>query len=263
MNSTRRVRHMDSGAVSVLATTYVLSLISLIMLNVSFNPLKATLVFMLMLFNALSLTKVHLRLISRPRPLDYALLIINLLPYSYLLYIKYGLLGVTPSIGLLLIFVIETLRGKGRGAVANVAGTVLMASVYLPWYIMMGGSLHPVVFYIDIVWLTYHAFSSTYVEGKLPFRLIKPWVSSLVWFTSLVLVTYVVIGYLDTSVYYFIPLIEPTIRAIHALWEDKLNPNEVRLRIRRIGWGGLAESLLLLLLLVLILLQLKALLPLG
>ena len=245
---------MDSGAISVLATTYILSLISLITLNVSLNLLRVTLVFMFMLLNALSLTRVHLRLISKPRTIDYALLIINVLPYSYLLYTGYDLLWITPSIILLLIFIIEAIRGRGRSTAANVTGTVLMASVYLPWYIMMGGLIYPIILYISTVWLAYHTFSSTYVEGKLPFRSIKPWVSSVFWITSLVLLTYLVIGYFNTSAYYFIPLIEPTIRAIHALREGKLNISEVRLRIRRIGWSSLAESILLMILLLTLLL---------
>ncbi|WP_156769822.1 hypothetical protein [Caldivirga maquilingensis] len=243
---------MDSGAVSALATTYILSLISLITLNTSFNPLRITLVFMLALLNIMSLTRVHLRLISRPRFIDYVLLMINILPYSYLLYTGYDLMWIIPSLIFLLIFIIEAIRGKGRSTVANITGTVLMASVYLPWYIMMGGLIHPTILYISTVWLAYHAFSSTYVEGKLPFRSIKPWVSSVVWSASLVPVTYLVVNYLNLNIYYFIPLIEPTIRAIHALWESKLNTSEVRLRIRRIGWGSLIESIILMLLLLLI-----------
>jgi len=235
----RRSVHFDSGAVSALASSYVASLVTVLILG-PVNLVRLILVAGLFALNITSLTRVHLRLVSRPRLTDYSLFAVNVVPYAYLLYSRPPV-WLTISVAPLVLFMLEVAKGRGRGALANVAGTVLIASVYLPFYALMGGTVSMPVLYAALTWVAYHAFSAVYVEGKLPFRSVKPWLSSVLWF--MVMPPLVALAITHLNWYFTIPLIEPSIRAIHALGEGKIDRNELRVRIRRIGFGSLAESL--------------------
>jgi len=234
----RRSVHFDSGAISALASSYVASLVTVLILG-PINIVRLILAASLFALNITSLTRVHLKLVSRPKLTDYAIFMVNVVPYAYLLYPRPPAWLVVSVIPLVL-FIIEVARGRGRGALANVAGTVFIASVYLPFYVLMGGTVSIPVLYAALTWVAFHAFSAVYVEGKLPFRSVKPWLSSVLWFMVMPPLAALAITYLNW--YFTIPLIEPSIRALHALGEDKIN-GELRVRIRRIGYGSLAESL--------------------
>lgn len=250
-NARHRV-HVDSGAVSVLLGTFILSLATIIIMNRwSVNLVRVILVLGLVILNAVSLTRVHYRLISRPRPMDYLLFLLNVLPYSYVLYPNPPLWLIIP-ITPLLVFILEALRGRGRGALANIAGTALLASTYTPLYVIMGGSFSIIILYVALTWLAYHTFSAVYVEGKLPFRRIKPWLSTVTWFTLMIPIVVIAIVFMG-NVLLIIPLIEPSIRAVYAAGEGKINASELRVRIRRIGYGSLVESVVLMALLVVLL----------
>jgi hypothetical protein len=235
-----RRTHFDTGAISTLITSYVASLVTVLVLG-PIDIVRLILVAGLFALNVTSLTRVHVRLVSRPRSTDYALFTVNVAPYAYLLYPRPPAWLVIPAI-LLALFIVEVTRGRGRSALANVAGTALIASTYLPFYALMGGAISIAVLYIALTWVAYHAFSAVYVEGKLPFRSVKPWLSSALWFT--VMTPLAALAVIRLSWYFAMPLIEPSIRAIHALGEGKID-RELRTRIRRIGFGSLAESLVL------------------
>lgn len=235
-----RRTHFDTGAISTLITSYVASLVTVLVLG-PIDIVRLILVAGLFALNVTSLTRVHIRLVSRPRSTDYALFTVNVAPYAYLLYPRPPAWLVIPAI-LLALFMVEVTRGRGRSALANVAGTALIASTYLPFYALMGGAISIAVLYIALTWVAYHAFSAVYVEGKLPFRSVKPWLSSALWFT--VMTPLAALAVIRLSWYFAMPLIEPSIRAIHALGEGKID-RELRTRIRRIGFGSLAESLVL------------------
>ncbi len=128
---------------------------------------------------------------------------------------------------------------------ANVSGTALIASTYLAWYTLMGGILINLFVAVSIVWVTYHAFSALYVEGRLPFRRggVKPYHSSMLWFISLPALAYGL--YITSGTLSLAVLIEPSLRALIAIKEDKLSMGDLRRRIREIGIGLLIESLVL------------------
>lgn len=232
-------RHVDAGALSILLTTYGMAVASSAIIHM-LSALRLIGLTLVALVNVLSLSRVHLRLISRLRPIDYLLLLINIAPYTYVL-IKAPLM-LMPSIALFTLFTYEALRGRGRGPLANVTGTVLMASVYGPWLILLNIPITPNTLYVWFLWMSYHAFSSTYVEGRLPFRDVKPWASTVVWLTLATPVAYMAYS---LGPLHLVPLIEPTVRAIHAIAEGKIKPSEVRVKLRRVGFGSLAESLVL------------------
>jgi hypothetical protein len=237
--------HVDSGAISVIIVTYGLSLGSAALLS-GLNLIRTLLTTLLVAINLLSLVRVHLRLVSKPKPMDYALFVVNVVPYTYLLFPTprpWLLLSLIP----LLIFVIEALRGKGRGAVANIAGTALLSSTYLPWLAMMGITPSLTIIYAAIIWVGYHVFSAIYVEGKLPFRAIKPWFSSLWWLT---LTSF--LAYLTMSSKLYLAMMEPTARAVIALREGKINRNGLRENMRRIGIMSLIESIIMAVMLLLL-----------
>ena len=236
----RRRAHFDTGAISTLISSYAASLVTVLVLG-PVNPVRLILVAILFALNITSLTRVHVRLASRPRLTDYALFTVNVAPYAYLLYPRPPAWLVIPAI-LLALFVVEAARGRGRGALANAAGTALIASAYLPFYALMGGVVSIAVLYTALTWVAYHAFSAVYVEGKLPFRSVKPWLSSALWFT--VMPPLAALAVIRLSWYFTMSLIEPSIRAVHAPGEGKID-RELRARIRRIGFGSLAESLVL------------------
>ncbi|WP_243669237.1 hypothetical protein [Vulcanisaeta sp. JCM 16161] len=136
------------------------------------------------------------------------------------------------------------MRGRGRSAVANVSGTALIASTYLAWYVLVSGNLVIKVIVVSILWVTYHAFSALYVEGKPPFRQsVKPYHSSILWFISLPALAYGL--YIVSGLLPLVVLIEPTVRAFIVTKEGKLPMNDLRRRVRRIGVGLLIESLVL------------------
>lgn len=123
---------MDSGgAFSAIMITYALALSTAVELG-GLNPVRVVLVTLLVAANVASLVRVHLRLVSRPRKSDYALFLINVAPYLYVLYVAppqpWLALSVIPPLA---VFLWEAFHGRGRGAVANVAGTALLASAYL------------------------------------------------------------------------------------------------------------------------------------
>ncbi len=245
-----RVVHVDTGALSLLITNYFLSLISVAVIEgFGINIIRVILVTGLAALNIMSLIRVHLSLISRARLRDYLLLLVNILPYAALL-IRLGTWLLIPAV-LLLLFIIEALRGNGRSIIANVSGTALIASTYLAWYVLMGGELMGRVIMASLVWIIYHTFSALYVEGKLPFRQgVKPYHSSLLWFVSLPTLIYGLLinsGLLSLAV-----LIEPSLRALIAVREGKLPMGDLRRRIRRIGIGLLFESLALAILVLLL-----------
>lgn len=154
-----------------------------------------------------------------------------------------GIWVVIPLIPLAL-FMAEVMRGRGRSVMANVSGTALIASTYLAWYTLMGGILINLFVAVSIVWVTYHAFSALYVESKLPFRRgIKPYHSSMLWFISLPALAYGL--YITSGTLSLVVLIEPSLRALIAIKEDKLSMGDLRRRIREIGIGLLIESLVL------------------
>lgn len=237
--------HVDSGAISVIIVTYGLSLGSAALLS-SLSPVRALLTTLLVAINSLSLVRVHLRLVSKPRSIDYALFTVNVAPYAYLLYPApqpWLLLSLIP----LLIFMMETLRGRGRGAAANIAGTALLSSTYLPWLYMIGITPSPMIIYIAIIWESYHIFSAIYVEGKLPFRSIKPWVSSLWWLVLATLLMYLTINYK-----LYLAMMEPTARAVIALREGKIGHSNLRATMRKIGIWSLIESIIMTIMLLLL-----------
>ncbi|GGP19609.1 hypothetical protein GCM10007981_03980 [Thermocladium modestius] len=228
---------MDSGAFSAIMITYALALSTAVELG-GLNPVRVVLVTLLVAANVASLVRVHLRLVSRPRKSDYALFLINVAPYLYVLYVApqpWLALSVIP----LAVFLWEAFHGRGRGAVANVAGTALLASAYLPWLAMMGGKPSLAVINAASIWLAYHVFSAIYVEGKLPFRTIKPWAASIWWLSVLPPLAYASLG---TGLY--LALVEPTIRAIYSLREGKVDRRGLRDRVRRIGIALLLESII-------------------
>ncbi|WP_054842767.1 hypothetical protein [Vulcanisaeta distributa] len=239
----RRV-HTDTGALSLLITNYAFSLITLVMINShSINVARLVLTTALAALNIVSLVKAHLGLISRRGLRDYSLFLINTAPYLAL--IPYlGIWLVIPPLVPLALFIVEIVRGRGRSVLANVSGTALIASTYLAWYVLMGGNLVFKVIMASLTWIIYHAFSALYVEGKLPFRQgIKPHYSSLLWFMGLPALAYGI--YIVGGLLPLIVLIEPTIRALIAVREDKLPMNDLRRRVRRIGVELLIESLVL------------------
>ncbi len=236
VQSRPRSSHVDSGAFSAIIVTYALALSTAAALG-DLNPARIALVTLLVAANAASLVRVHLRLVSRPRKSDYALLLINVAPYLYILYAApqpWLALSVIP----LAVFLWEALHGRGRGGVANVAGTALLASAYLPWLVMMGEKPSLAAINAASIWLAYHVFSAIYVEGKLPFRAIKPWAASIWW-----LLVLPPLAYTSMSTGLYLALAEPTVRAVYSLREGKVNRSGLRDRVRRIGTALLLESI--------------------
>ncbi len=232
---------MDTGALSLLTINYVLSLTTLlIMSRLRINPIRIALTTGLAVLNIISLVRAHLGLISRRGFRDYLLFLINTAPYAAL--IPY--LGVWLLIPLvpLALFITEVIRGRGRSVIANVSGTALIASTYLTWFILMGGDLTNKVIMASLTWITYHAFSALYVEGRLPFRRnVKPYHSSILWFVGLPALAYGL--YAIGGLLPLIALVVPTVRALNAVREGKLPMSDLRRRIGRIGISLLIESL--------------------
>lgn len=202
---------------------------------------------LLFLINLLSLARVHLMLVAKPNVKSTALFLANTAPYTALLINPQPWLLI-PAIPLI-IFLASVLRGLGRSALANVSGTVLVASTYMPWYVMMGGLVGPRVLTAYIVWVLYHLFNAIYVEGRLPFRpRVKPWYSSAAWLTPLPAMIYI------STIYWGAPftlvLAEPTVRAIVALHEGKLGQDGLGIRIRRMGLMLTVESIAIMALLI-------------
>ena len=241
-NSIIKKVHMDTGALSLLITNYVFSLISVIIVNKEINIVKALLIAILAIINLISLVKVHLNLISKRRPRDYALFLINTAPYATLIMYQ-GLWLLIPILPLIL-FMVEVIRGRGRSVVANVSGTALIASTYIAWYVLMGGRLINSVIAMSMFWVMYHTFSALFVEGILPFRQgIMPRHASIFWLMALSLLIptlWATMGSLSLLL-----IVEPTVRALVTFKEDKLSIVNLRGRIRRIGITLLTESLVL------------------
>ncbi|WP_069808069.1 hypothetical protein [Vulcanisaeta thermophila] len=240
--------HTDTGAITLLIINYGASLLTLILMHNQIQILRVALVTALFALNTTSLVRVHLQLISRPTVKSVALFLINTLPYLALLVNPQPWL-VIPAVSLA-VFLTEALRGRGRSVVANVFGTLLIASTYMPWYVMMGGHASLRVLIVYITWVLYHLFASLYVEGKLPFRKsVKPWFSSITWLTSLPALAYGIAA--TTSLFMLIILLEPTVRALMAFWEGKLGMDGFRVRTRRLGFTLMFESILMISLLLL------------
>jgi hypothetical protein len=156
-----------------------------------------------------------------------------------------------PAIPLVL-FIIEVVHGRGRSVVANVSGVSLIASSFIAWYILMGGTLTMEIIAASLVWVIYHSFNALYVEGKMPFRSnAMPRHSSILWFAALPLLAYLI--YAMANPLFLIVLAEPTARALVAVRERKLSTNNLRARVRRIGVGLLIESLVLAVLILVLL----------
>ena len=242
--------HTDTGALSLLITNYAFSLATLLIVNgLRIDPIRVALVTALAAINTVSLIRAHLGLISRRGLRGYLLFLINTAPYAALIpYLGIWLLiPLTP----LALFIAEVIRGRGRSVIANVSGTTLIASTYLAWFVLMGGDLMIKVLMASLMWITYHAFSALYVEGKLPFRQgVRPYHSSMLWFVSLPALAYGL--YVAGGLLPLITLVEPTVRALVAVGEGKLTMNDLRRRVRRIGIGLLIESLSLAVLILLL-----------
>jgi len=112
-----RRTHFDTGAISTLITSYVASLVTVLVLG-PIDIVRLILVAGLFALNVTSLTRVHVRLVSRPRSTDYALFTVNVAPYAYLLYPRPPAWLVIPAI-LLALFMVEVTRGRGRSALAR------------------------------------------------------------------------------------------------------------------------------------------------
>lgn len=244
--SVRTRAHVDSGAITLMIINYLASLITLIITGVQLTW-RAAFVTALFIVNLVSLTRTHLMLVSKPGPKSLALFLINAAPYVLLLANPQPWL-VIPIIPLT-VFLISVIRGHGRSITANVAGTVLIASTYLPWYVMAGGYASPRILIAYITWVIYHLFTSIYVEGKLPFRRsVKPWYASIPWLSSLPFIMYFMIA--TSSIVMPLILLEPTVRAFIALREGKLGMDNLRGRIRRMGILLTIESIIVMALLL-------------
>ncbi|MGC8558762.1 MAG: hypothetical protein ACP5NC_07235 [Nitrososphaeria archaeon] len=153
---------------------------------------------------------------NRPFRMNYVLtILLDLVPVIAALLI-YGLriiLSLSPSAILVLIYVLLSYKRLGRSTVALAVGSAILSGFYL-YFCSIIGPLNFSKIMIGVMFVMYTVSQVIYVESRMAFRMISPYIPA-----ALTLMMVVPAAFLP--IYFLVPVIEPVIKTIHAIFDLK------------------------------------------